>query len=107
MAISALAATGLTTVAVLLPGTGSAVAALTPAVLVTEPLAAVTLALTTSVSVWPSAKLLVPAVVLAPELDAATLPLVLALMKLKPALSTSVIATLTAGLDPKLTTVTV
>ena len=104
---SALAPTGVTTVTVLF-GLGSVVVAVTPAVLVTEPpVAAVTVALTTRVKVWPSAKLVVPAVVLAPALATATLPLVLALIKLRPALSTSLIVTFWAVLGPKLTTVMV
>ena len=94
--------------AVLLPGVGSVVLELTLPVLVTlVPLAAVTVALTTKVNVWPSAKLVVPAVVLAPLLATATLPLVVALIKLRPALNTSVRVTFRAVLGPKLTTVTV
>ena len=107
IATSALAPTGVTTVAVLF-GVGSVVVALTPAVLVTlVALAAVTVAFSTRVKVWPSAKLVVPAVVLAPRLATATLPLVLALIKLRPALKTSLIVTFWAVLGPKLTTVTV
>ena len=106
MARSALVITGVATVTVLF-GLGSTVVALTPAVLVTEPLAAVTAALTTRVRVWPRARLVVPAVVLAPALLVATLPLVLALIKLKPVLSTSAMLTFWAVLGPKLTTVTV
>ena len=102
---SALVATGVATVTVLL-GVGSGVVLVPAAVLVTVPLVAVTVALTTSVRVWPMLSEVVPAIVDAPVLVLAPL-LVLALMKLKPALSTSVIVTFSAVLGPRLTSVTV
>ena len=75
---SATLPTGVATVTVLV-GVGSAVVLVPLAVLVTVPLVAVTVALITSVRVWPMLKLVVPAVVLCPALATAPL-LVLALM---------------------------
>ena len=103
---SALLATAVTTAAVLLPGVLSGVVLVAAAVLVMLPVAAVTLALTIRVRVWPMARLSVAAVALEP----ATLVvpwLELALIRLRPALITSVIVTFWALLGPKLTTVTV
>lgn len=103
---SALVVTGVTTGAVLFPGTGSGVLLVPAAVLVTLPVDAVTVALTTRVRVCPMAKLVVTAAALDP--GAVTVVwLELALIKLKPALSTSVRVTFCAVLGPKLTNVTV
>ena len=73
------------------------------------PLVAVTVALTTSVRVWPIVRLVVPAVVLWPMVTAARSPLVTALplTRLKPALNMSVMVTFSAVLGPRLTSVTV
>src|SRR6218665_796148 len=97
---SALDATGVGTVTVL-PGTGSGVVLVPAAVLVTLPLEAVTVAFTTTVRVWPMLREVVPAVVVWPALLAAPL-LVAALMKDRPAPSTSVIVTFSAVEGPRL-----
>ena len=109
MARSALAPTRLGTVAVLLPGVGSAVVLVPMAVLVMLlPKAALTLAVTTSVRVWPSARLAVVAPTVPPTAaPVAVLWLELLLIKVSPALRTSVMVTFWAALGPKLTSVTV
>ena len=103
---SALEATGVTTVLVLLPGVGSAVVLVPLAVLVTEPVLAVTVAVSTRVKVWLIAKLAVVAVApLGPEL--LSTPLVTGVPdRLKP-LRASVSVTFSAVLGPKLTSVKV
>ena len=104
---SALEATGVTTVAVLLPGVGSAVVLVPAAVLVSVPLVAVTVTLTKSVRVWPIARLLTTALALEPAMvTVAPFGLEIA-PRLMPALSTSVIVTFCAVLGPRLTSVTV
>jgi hypothetical protein len=102
----ALAATGVGTVTV--PGgVGSGVVLVPAAVFVTTPVLAVTVALTTMVRVWPSARLLV-VMRLVEASTSTTAPLLeLAPMRLRPALSTSVIVTFWAVLGPRLTSVTV
>ena len=103
---SALVTTGVTTVLVLLPGVGSAVVLVPLAMLVTEPVLAVTVALTISVKVWLIARLAVVAAALAPAIVVVPL-LPEALIRLSPALRMSVSVTLSAVLGPKLTKVTV
>ena len=63
---SALVATGVTTVTVLLAGTPSAVVLVPKAVLVMLPVLALTDALTINVKVWPTARLDVTALALEP-----------------------------------------
>ena len=73
MVSSELEATGVTTVAVLLPGVGSGVVLVPAAVLVTFPVVAVTVALTTRVRVWPMLSDVVTMLVLWPALTGAPL----------------------------------
>ena len=103
---SALEATGIGTVTV--PGgVGSGVVLVTAAELVTTPVLAVTVALTTMVSVAPTARLLVlMRLVLASTSVGAPL-LEVAPMRLSPALSTSVSVTSSAVLGPRFTSVSV
>ena len=103
---SALLATGTTTVLVF-PGVGSAVVLVPPALLVTLPVDAVTVAFTTSVSVAPLARLVATAVALLPAYVTVPLPpVLLALIRLKPAPSTSVNVTFCATDGPRFTSVT-
>ena len=104
---SALVTTGVTTLLVLLPGVGSAVVLVALALLVTLPVVAVTVAVSTRVKVWLIARLVVVAT--APvALELNSVPFVAGVPdRLKPALSTSVRVTLSAVLGPKLTSVTV
>ena len=105
---SATLATGVTTVTVLL-GVLSGVVLVPAAVFVTLPLAELlTVALTISVSVWPSARLVVVAPTVPPTAAPVTVPLLpLELTSVKPALRMSVIVTFSAVLGPRLTSVTV
>ena len=103
---SALLTTGVTTVTVLV-AVGSGVVLVPTAVLVMLPLAdEVTEALSTSVKVWPSARLAVVAAALAPAIVVVPL-LPDTLIRLSPVLRMSVSVTLSAVLGPKLTSVTV
>ena len=87
---------------------GSGVVLVPTAVLVMLPVLAVTVALTTSVRVWPSARLAVVAPTVPPTAaPVAVVWLELLLIKLRPALKMSVIVTFWAVLGPKLTKVTV
>ena len=99
--------TGVTTLLVLLPAVGSAVPLVALALLVTLPLVAVTVAVSTRVKVWLSARLAVLAT--APvALELNSVPFVAGVPdRVRPALSTSVRVTLSAVLGPKLTSVTV
>jgi hypothetical protein len=103
---SATAFIGTTTVTVLV-GVGSGVVLVPTAVFVMLPVAAVTVAFTISVSVWPTARLALPTtVVLVPTCVGVPL-LLLELIRLKPALSMSLIVTFCATLGPRFTSVTV
>ena len=104
---SAALATGVATVAVLLPGVGSAVVLVPAAVLVRVPLVAVTVTLTSSVRVWLMARLLTTALALEPAIVTVAPFGLEALIKVVPEPSTSVIVTFWAVLGPKLTSVTV
>ncbi|MES2324810.1 MAG: hypothetical protein V4633_21335 [Pseudomonadota bacterium] len=99
--------TGVTTVTVL-TGVASGVVLVPTAVFVTLPLAELlTVALTISVSVWPSARLaVVITLVLVPMIVTAPLLLV-AVPIVSPALRMSVKVTFCAVLGPRLTSVTV
>ncbi len=104
---SATLATGTTTVTVLLPGVGSGVVDVPAAVFTALLKAAVTVALTTRVSVWPTARLVVP-ITLVPVPTSVVAPLLLlALMNDRLVPSTSVSVTFCATLGPRLTSVTV
>ncbi len=105
---SAPAATGITTVTVLLGGLGSGVVLVPAAVFVTLPLVAVTVAFTTTVRVSPAARLatvaVAPLALLVNRLPPVTTGVPLSV---RPALSTSVIVTFCAVLGPRFTSVTV
>ena len=104
---SACVVTGVTTVTVLL-GVGSGVVLVPTAVLVMLPVLAVTVALSTRVSVPPMAKLatvaVAPVALLLERLPPVTTGVPL---RLRPALSKSVSVTFNAVLGPRLTRVTV
>ena len=104
---SALLPTGVTSVTVLLAGVGSGVVLVPTAVLVTLPVVAVTVALSTRVKVWFRPRLAMVAV--APlGLVPLSVPFVTGVPdRLRPALRMSVSVTLSAVLGPKLTSVTV
>ncbi len=105
---SATLATGVTRVTVFV-GVGSGVVEVPTAVLVTLPLAELlTVTLTTRVSVWPSARLVVVAPTVPPTRAPVTVPLLpLELTSVSPALRMSVIVTFCAVDGPRLTSVTV
>src|SRR6187402_3539065 len=103
---SAAEETGTVNVVVLLGVVGSGVVLVPTAVSVTRPVVAVTVALTTSVRVPPTARVVVVAAALAPAIVVVTL-LLLELMKVWPADRKSVTVTFCATLGPRLTSVTV
>ena len=104
---SALVTTGVTTVAVLFPGTGSGVVLVPAALLVTLPVLAVTVAVTTTVIVPPTAS--VADVAVTPLVEALTNvpPVTTGVPSVNPALATSVNVTFCATDGPRFTSVTV